>query len=77
MGAQRTAASLTEGEMKRAAESQSGFTEEGDRDRPLTPNTRPRSRGTPWVLILVLPALIVALVIGLEIFGLLVRLFGA
>lgn len=63
--------------MKRAAESQSGFMEEGDRDRPLPPHARPRSRAIPWVLILTLPVLIIALVIGLEIFGLLVRLFGA
>ncbi|QBR01189.1 hypothetical protein [Paraburkholderia pallida] len=62
--------------MKRTSMSQSGLTEPADRDRPPAQDARARSRRLPWVLILALPVLIIALVIGLEIFGLIVRLSG-
>lgn len=77
MGTQRITASLTEGEMKRAARSQSGYGDEGNSDRSPLPQARPRSSRIPWVIILTLPVLVIAMVISIEIFGLLARLFGA
>ncbi|HKT95872.1 MAG TPA: hypothetical protein VJS30_04985 [Paraburkholderia sp.] len=63
--------------MKRAARSQSGDMEEGDRDRSSPPQARPRSSRIPWVIILTLPVLVIVMFISIEIFGLLARLFGA
>ena len=45
-------------------------------DRISSPASQ-RSKLTRWVIVLVLPAMTFALVIGLGIFGLLMRLFGA
>lgn len=63
--------------MKQAGGSQSAFTEEGDRDRPSLPRAQSGRHLMAWVIILTLPVLTIALVIGIEILGLLVRLFGA
>ncbi|MFX1670769.1 hypothetical protein PWR63_00400 [Paraburkholderia sp. A2WS-5] len=62
--------------MKLAATPRSGFTEEKGHDCPTPPDKRHGSHRRLWVLVLTLPTLIIALVIGLEIFGLLVRLFS-
>ncbi|WP_027820756.1 hypothetical protein [Paraburkholderia bannensis] len=63
--------------MKRTVTSQSGFTEETERDRPILPEESRRPHLPFSVIILTLPVLIAALGISLGILGLIMQVFGA